>query len=291
MVVEKGTDICYNLLKFFREVFKMNGKKLIIRRIHLDKLDNTRDLGGFVAENGKKIKPCRLIRSGEMAKATKNDINILKDKHKLKIIVDLRTDIEIERKPDPEIEGVNYINLPVVDEATVGITREKTAAASAVKLIKTMEISASEYMQNMYRALVVNETSINRLKEFFDVLLNTEDGAVLFHCSAGKDRVGALTAILLSVLGVSRDVIIKDYLATEKFGEKFNRKYKLVAMLISKSKRVSEYAKVFLSTNKDFLLAFFDEIEKNYGSVLNYAEICLGLDKEKQEKLKEMYLG
>ena len=268
----------------------MNNKKLIIRRIHLDKLENTRDLGGFIAENGKKIKQHRLIRSGELANATANDISILKNQYNLSVIVDLRTDIEIERKRDPEIEGVQYFNLPVVDEATVGITREKTAAASAVKLIKTMEISASEYMQNMYRALVVNETSVNVLKEFFDVLLNQEDGAVLFHCSAGKDRVGALTAILLSVLGVSRDVIIKDYLATQKFGEKFNRKYKFVAILISKNKRVADYAKVFLSTNKDFLMAFFEEIEETYGTVLNYAEKCLGLDEEKQNKLKAMYL-
>ncbi len=268
----------------------MSSKRFMVRRIHLDKLENTRDLGGFVGENGRKIKPCRLIRSGELAKATSRDLSVLVNEYNLKTIVDLRTDIEIERKRDPEIDGVNYINLPVVDEATVGITREKTAAASAVKLIKTMEISASEYMQNMYRALVVNETSVNVLKEFFDVLLNQEDGAVLFHCSAGKDRVGALTAILLSVLGVSRDVIIKDYLATQKFGEKFNRKYKFVAILISKNKRVADYAKVFLSTNKDFLMAFFEEIEETYGTVLNYAEKCLGLDEEKQNKLKAMYL-
>ncbi len=268
----------------------MNNKKLIIRRIHLDKLENTRDLGGFIAENGKKIKQHRLIRSGELANATANDISILKNQYNLSVIVDLRTDIEIERKRDPEIEGVQYFNLPVVDEATVGITREKTAAASAVKLIKTMEISAKEYMQNMYRALVVNESSINRLKEFFELLLNTDDGAVLFHCSAGKDRVGALTAVLLSVLGVDRGVIIKDYLATQKFGERFNRKYKFVAALIAKSKRVSEYARVFLSTDKEFILAFFEEIEERYGSVQNYAEQCLSLDKDKQEKLKSMYL-
>ncbi|MBE6783326.1 MAG: tyrosine-protein phosphatase [Ruminococcaceae bacterium] len=268
----------------------MNSKKTMIRRIHLEKLENTRDLGGFIAENGRKIKPFRLIRSGELAKATSQDIYTLTEKYNLKTIVDLRTDIEIERKPDPEIDGVNYINLPVVDEATVGITREKTAAASAVKLIKTMDISATEYMQNMYRALVVNETSINVLKNFFELLLASEDGAVLFHCSAGKDRVGALTAILLSILGVSRDVIIKDYLATQKFGEKFNRKYKLAAILISKNKRVSEYANVFLSTNKEFLMAFFDEIEEKYGTVLNYAEKCLDLDAEKQNKLKAMYL-
>lgn len=268
----------------------MESKKLVIRRIHLDGLENTRDLGGLQTSDGRKIKTHRLIRSGELAKATKNDIKILTCEYELKTIVDLRTDIEIERKPDPTICGVDYINLPLVDELTVGITRERSAALSAVKLIKSMDITASEYMQNMYKALVVNKTSIDNFKKFFDILLENENGSVLFHCSAGKDRVGAATAILLSLLGVKKDVIVKDYLATQKFGAKFNKKYKLVARLVSKSKRVAEYADVFLSTNKDFLIAFFNEIEEKYGSVETYAEKLLGIDKDKREKLKRIYL-
>jgi len=96
--------------------------------------------------------------------------------------------------------------------------------------------------------------------------------------------------ILLSILGVPQDTIIKDYLATQKFGQKYNQKYESFAKFVSKNAKVSEYASIFLSTNKNFILAMYDEIEKRYGTVKNYAEECLGLDAEKQEKLKAMYL-
>ncbi len=268
----------------------MSKEKVVIRRIHLKGVNNTRDLGGFKTVDGRRIKPHRLIRSGELKNITKNDVRILKEEYHLKKVIDLRTVVERERKKDPAIAGVKYEHVPFVDESVIGITRDRSIVASAIKLIKSMDQSASEYMMGMYRALVIKESSIESVKRFFEILLENENGAVLFHCSAGKDRVGAATAILLTILGVPRHVIIKDYMATEKFGDKFNKKYVAAARILFKNKKVSEYCEVFLSTNKNFLVAMFDEIESNYSSVSEYAEKCLGLDKEKQEKLRSMYL-
>lgn len=268
----------------------MNKRKFVIKRIPLQGVNNTRDLGGLETADGKVIKKHRLIRSGELAKLTKNDIEVLKNEYGLKKIVDLRTDMEVEHKPDPKIEGVEFEHIPFVDTQTVGITREKNIVVSAIKKIKSMDESASEYMESMYRALIIHENSLKNIARFFEVLLENEDGAILFHCSAGKDRVGAACMVILSILGVPQETIIKDYLATQKFGQKYNKKYENLAKWLSKNKKVSEYAKVFLSTNKGFILAMYDEIEKRYGTVEKYAEECLGLDAEKREKLKNMYL-
>ncbi len=269
---------------------KYNKKKYVIKRIHLQGVNNTRDLGGFETADGKKIKPCRLIRSGELAKLTDNDIYILKNEYNLKKIVDLRTDMEIAHKPDPEIDGVEFEHIPFVDTETVGITREKNIVVSAIKKIKTMEETATQYMESMYRALITSESSIKNIKRFFEVLLENEDGSVLFHCSAGKDRVGAACMILMSILGVPQQAIVSDYLATQKFGEQYNKKYEALSKFLSTNNKVSEYATIFLSTNKDFILAMYDEIEKRYETVENYAEKCLGLDEEKREKLRNLYL-
>ncbi len=268
----------------------MINKKFVVRRIPLKSLNNTRDLGGYKTEDGKTVRYHRLIRSGELAKIVSEDIDVLKNEYDLKKIVDLRTDMEMEHKPDPEIEGVEFEHIPFVDTTTVGITREKNIVVSAIKKIKTMDESPVEYMENMYRALITSDSSIANVKRFFEVLLENEEGSVLFHCSAGKDRVGAACMILLSILGVPQSTIIKDYLATQKFGEKYNKKYETLSKFVSQNSKVSEYATVFLSTNKNFILAMYDEIEKLYGTVANYAEKCLGLDSEKQEKLKLMYL-
>ncbi len=268
----------------------MNKKKCVIRRIHLEGANNTRDLGGFETVDGRVIKKHRLIRSGELANLTQRDIQILKDEYNLKKIVDLRTDMEMEHKPDLEIEGVEFEHIPFVDTQTVGITREKNIVISAVKKIKTMSESAMEYMESMYRALITSEHCIKNIKRFFEVLLENEDGSIIFHCSAGKDRVGAACMLVMSILGVPQEVIIRDYLATQKFGQKYNQKYETLSKCVSKNAKVAEYAKIFLSTNKEFILAMYDEIEKRYGTVENYAEECLGLDEEKREKLKSMYL-
>ncbi|MBQ7957106.1 MAG: tyrosine-protein phosphatase [Clostridia bacterium] len=268
----------------------MADKKYIVKRIPLKSLNNTRDLGGIKTADGRSIKYHRLIRSGELAKIASEDIEVLKNEYDLRKVVDLRTDLEMEHKPDPEIEGVEFEHIPFVDTTTVGITREKNIVVSAVKKIRTMDESPVHYMESMYRALITKESSIENVKRFFEVLLENEEGSVLFHCSAGKDRVGAACMILMSILGVPQSSIIKDYLATQKFGEKYNKKYETLAKCVSKDSKVSEYATVFLSTNKNFILAMYDEIETLYGTVENYAEKCLGLDSEKQEKLREMYL-
>ncbi len=268
----------------------MNKVKFVIRKIPLEGVKNTRDLGGFKTIDGKTVKSHKLIRSGELATLKKSDINILKKEYKLKTIIDLRTDMEIERKPDPEIDGVKYYHVPFVDIATVGITREKSAAKAAVKLIKTMTQSATEYMESMYRALASNEKSIANVKQFFEIILENEEGSVIFHCSAGKDRVGAATAILLSLLGVDKETILRDYLATQKFAVRYNKKYETLAKLLSKNEKVAEYSKIFLSVNKSFLYAMFDEIEKKYYTIENYADKCLGIDSEKLAKLKSIYL-
>lgn len=265
-------------------------KNFVIRRIHLQGAENTRDLGGFRTTDGKVIKKGRLIRSGELGKLTYSDVQLLKNEYGLRKIVDLRTDMEIEHKPDPEIEGVEFEHIPFVDTQVVGITREKNIVVSAIKKILTMEETATDYMESMYRALITNDFCIQNIKRFFDVLLENEEGSVIFHCSAGKDRVGAACMILLSILGVSKDIILKDYLATQKFGQKYNQKYESLAKWISKNAKVSEYATIFLSTNKNFILAMYDEIEKRYGTVERYAEECLGLNREKREKLRLMYL-
>ncbi len=268
----------------------MNKVKFVVRKIPLEGVKNTRDLGGFKTVDGKTVKAHKLIRSGELATLKKTDIDILKKEYNLKTIIDLRTDMEIDHKPDPEIDGVEYFHVPFVDIATVGITREKNTAKAAVKLIKTMTQSATEYMESMYRALASNEKSIANVKQFFEIILENEEGSVLFHCSAGKDRVGAATAILLSLLGVPKETIIRDYLATQKFAVRYNKKYETLAKLLSKNKKVADYSKIFLSVNKSFIYSMFDEIEKKYYTVENYAKECLNIDEVKLKQLKELYL-
>ncbi len=88
----------------------MNEK--LSRKIDFEKLVNTRDLGGMPAADGRKIRPGLLIRSGMLTGASESDCARLAEM--LGLILDFRTDIEHEERPDPEFPGVRNIWIPTL---------------------------------------------------------------------------------------------------------------------------------------------------------------------------------
>lgn len=269
-----------------------------IQRIELEGLVNTRDLGGFETVDGKKIKPKRLIRSGELFNATASDIQKLTEEYHLKTVVDFRTGTERMGKPDPEIDGVMYVINPILREETMGITREKEnekkdGLEELMKFISRDDFDVVRYMEEIYERIVSDGYSMAQYKKFFDILLNQETGAVLWHCSAGKDRVGVGTALLLTALDVPREVIYEDYVKVNEYVKEKNEK-----MINGMLKGVGEPEREKLQKNldgmfsvrKEYIQSVFQRIEEIYGSVAQCLEMAAGLDAEKRKKLKEMYL-
>ena len=70
-------------------------------------------------------------------------------------------------------------------------------------------------MDNAYRELVRRDRQ-SAWSNIFNILLADNGGAVLYHCSAGKDRTGVVTAVILTALGVDKDTIYQDYLLTNE---------------------------------------------------------------------------
>jgi hypothetical protein len=79
---------------------------------------------------------------------------------------------------------------------------------------------------------------------------------VLFHCSAGKDRTGVATALLLSALGVDRETIIQDYLAS---AENVAEKYYPVGPFIEKTVKDMRDLAVLLTQDDSFTVSFVNE--------------------------------
>ena len=84
-------------------------------------LDNTRDLGGFPAAGGKTVRPKKLLRSADLAAATKKDLKVLEKTYHLALVVDFRSSSERRVSPDPEVPGARYAALEVLDDRVVGI--------------------------------------------------------------------------------------------------------------------------------------------------------------------------
>ena len=121
-----------------------------IRRIPLEGLHNTRDLGGFETADGKKIRPRRLLRSGQLAGMTETDKQILTQEYGLRTDVDFRTGQERGEAPDPELPGVAYVVNPILSDQAIGITREQSAEKDMMKML-VQQMSSSEKAAEEYK--------------------------------------------------------------------------------------------------------------------------------------------
>lgn len=263
-------------------------------RIPLERLYNTRDLGGIKTLDGQRIRPHRLIRSGQLSGMTEKDARVLVEEYQLKTVVDFRTEREKEESPDPIPEGVAYLEIPILDELSVGITRDQESEQRMLKFLMQKldsgEDAAAQYMQDLYRNMVRQEYCRRQYRRFFDVLLRQEEGAVLWHCSAGKDRVGVGTAYLLWALGVPDETVYADYRKVNALtGRVVDRELFRIRTKIP-DERLLECLRSLMQVQDSYLKSVQDEIEKDYGSVDAFLKQEMGLDENARLRLRGKYL-
>lgn len=256
-------------------------------RIPLVSLPNTRDLSALGTVDGRHILPGRLIRSGELYHVSKDDQKILLEEYHLRTVVDFRTEAERKEKPDTFMKGVRYIKNPILDEDSIGITHEK----SVLDLVLEFPGDAEIFMEKQYRNLVFDEICTRQYAKFFDIVLNHEEGAILWHCSAGKDRVGVATALLLSALGVQRAAIMADFMRSNKY---FQDEAEYMVRYIGLGRELTEEMEknlwMMFQVKERWLLTVFEEIEREYGTVEQYLRKRMYLTVKAIEELKQKYL-
>lgn len=262
-----------------------------IKRLHLKKLFNTRDLGGLPTQDGRRIKKGKLIRSGKLYKLPPKTVDALKAMG-VKTVIDLRIYAEQEQDPDTVWEGVNYYHLPVLCTATPGITLEKNMRKLMVeesKRIKTEFGTAGNYMAEMYRYILTSEEPQQCLKKALRLIIENED-CILWHCSGGKDRAGIISMLVESLLGVSEQVILTDYVASARFQRfKFfwNRAGLVIAPVSLRFKRIL-YG--MMAAKPRFLTDAMAELKGKYGSVVEYCKQVLDVTDEDIALMKSKYL-
>ena len=114
------------------------------------------------------------------------------------------------------------------------------------------------------------------------------DGATLWHCSAGKDRVGTCTALLLHCLGVGREEIMRDYLLTNEMNKSHSESI-LNKVRPYVNDEVYALEKSMVLVDESYLNSFFSEIEKNFGSVDAFISHC-GVTEQDVANLRKNYL-
>lgn len=264
---------------------------MLIKRLKLQKLENTRDLGGLPAADGKTVRYNKLIRSGKLYKLPEKTAKALKAMG-LKTVIDLRIFTEREQCPDTVIEGVEYVHLPVLCTATPGITREKTMTKTMAiesRRIKKEFGSADNYMLAMYKMVLFSEEPVALLKQCLRLIIDN-DGCILWHCSGGKDRAGIISMLVEALLGVDEKVIIEDYAASNGFQRRkyfWNRFGLIIAPLYPRFKMILFGMMAAKPVYMTETLAF---IKEKYGSVIGYCKHVLDITDEDIEALRKKYL-
>ncbi len=160
---------------------------------------NLRDLGGIVAADGHRIRRGCLVRSANLNGAAPEDLDGVTE------IIDLRTGLEAEKMPDAVLPGIRRHHIPIFSEAAAGITREGS-------------LNEVPDMAGLYRAMLTEEEYRMQLRNILGLIFAHDytDGAILWHCTAGKDRCGIVTALVLLALGVDRGTVMEDYLKSNE---------------------------------------------------------------------------
>ena len=253
------------------------------RVLQLDAISNFRDLGGYETACGRKVQWGQLFRSATLTHATTKDIDTITADLGIKHIIDLRKQRELNLEPQPArlIEQIEYHWLPINLDGTAreDIDR-RLAQGSAAEAFEGLLIDVNRNMVIQHQADV---------KRWFEIVLEA-DSPVLFHCTEGKDRTGFTAAIFLLALGVERDVVMQDYLLTNKTHRKsIEERIASSAVLSSLGVSNSDLERL-LSVDEEYLTAAFEQIEQSYGDVSQYLEEALDFDADKLAKLKNKYL-
>jgi len=231
---------------------------------------NFRDLGGIRTIDGRKVKPGLLFRSGDLFSLQPEDIRRLEEM-KLASVIDLRAQREIDVRPDKQIGTVReVIHIDIHDAA-----RDKAQ--------KFLESNDADGLETVLIGDYVRMVNIHQddFRRFLEVLANTDNLPLVYHCAAGKDRTGLVTLFFLSALGVDLENIWADYLDSNRYSEPTILR---IIRKVTESGMNGELLRPLLEVRKEYLQAALDEIDLKYGGLQSFVIEVLKADCEKLQK-------
>jgi protein-tyrosine phosphatase len=168
------------------------------RLIDLEGTLNFRDLGGYPASGGRTVRWRVLFRSDALHRLSPADVSQLRDALGIGDVVDLRSsgELDIEGRGPLAGEPIRFHHLPLFDGALVE------------------EPPQSEELTLADRYFLMAEFAKGPIARVITTLAEAAAPAV-YHCAAGKDRTGVISALLLGLLEVPDEIIVADYAATQ----------------------------------------------------------------------------
>jgi protein-tyrosine phosphatase len=241
---------------------------------------NFRDLGGYLTNDGRQVRWGKLYRSGSMARLTEND-HVYLAKRGIKVVCDFRTTAEREAEPN------RWQQLAQLDYWARDHSHSSGELGKVMKSGVVTAEQAQAMMIGVYEKLPFEQAPSYR--ELFRRLASGHLPLV-FNCSAGKDRAGTAAALVLSALGVSREIVIEDYVLSDKVD--FRRAFAASPDHGSRALVSLQPAMVtaIFSSNPAYLHAAFAAIESKHGSLDLYLRDELNVTADDRAAIREYLL-
>jgi protein-tyrosine phosphatase len=252
------------------------------RLVPLEQGSNFRDVGGYVGAGGKRVRWGMIYRSGGQPLLSDADVAQIRALG-ITQLVDLRSSEERVIAPS-KITGVPTTAVGY----SMGDLMGRSPSAAAMR-------NGSDAYRNMPHLLAA------QLRVIFHDLLSG-DAPLAYNCSAGQDRTGFTTALILTALGVSRDDIVADYHLSTRYRRPEFEMPELDAAAHPNDPVVQMFAQYRKAPNwktptplkdaegRPFLDGAFAEIDAKWGSVDNYLAKEIGVSQADVAKLRAMYL-
>ena len=262
----------------------------------LESVWNPRDLGGWKTRDGRTVRPRMLLRTGHLGRLSDTDVEFLRSACRLARVFDLRTVQEIEIQPDRVIPGAANIHLPAIDP-DAELQNGSAIPQEAFQDLETHLVAlcftdgAKAMAKDMYPSLIRSEYTQLQYAAFLRMIIETPSGAVLWHCSQGKDRTGLAAAYILSALGASRETIMEDYLLSEPWYAASVKAISDQVVARGGGKEETDVIRAFIGVNEENFSASLDIIDEEYGGMDRYLSEQLFLSDEDRALLQRRYLA
>lgn len=238
------------------------------RLIALEGAVNFRDLGGYAASGGTRTRWRQLFRADGLGELTEGDLAVLRSLG-IRTVIDLRSGSELERgRFDVDAHPVAFHHFPFIKELP-----------DAQEFDRRPGLLGSQYQE------IVSDAGA-QIMATLAVLAAPDALPAVFHCTAGKDRTGVLSAIVLSLLGVDEETVVADYALS---GEAMLRlRAKLIVKYPEGRDTIENIDEVF-SADPTQMEALLDFVRERYGSVQQYVT-GLGVGPEVIDSLRTSLL-
>ena len=282
--------VCAMVMLVSCKTDKVEEQKIELKNqlVGLTSAHNARQLGGYRIDK-KSVKENLLLRTAKISELSEADSILLCEKYKVQCVYDFRGKEESLSAPDVVPGKARYLSLALSfsgGESQLNVKLESEEQMIGMLLQYAEHPSVQAMCTSMYDIIFFEEASQEVYRQFFADLLTVdpEEGAVLWHCTQGKDRAGCASAMLLAALGADRELIMSDFILSKDYYDP------MVSQIKTETEAQKTVINTLISANPEIFKATLDKVDAKYGSLSNYLTACIGVTPEMMNVLRDRYL-